>query len=206
MPGILAGNEVPGWVDNAGSINRRIVLFEFSRRVDNGDMELGKKLDTEIGAIILKANCAYLKAVRLHARDNIWLHLPRAFHAAKEEFTESVNSLVHFLHSGALDFGGSDVYMPLDDFSREYKAHTDRMGMTRVKMSGDSLVQPLLGVQCRLVKKGLMRYPRGEGCGGSVMSGTFVVGADFASRARGGGGGGGLLRANDGSYVDELGG
>jgi hypothetical protein len=56
------------------------------------------------------------------------------------------------------------------------------------------------------VKKGLMRYPRGEGCGGSVMSGTFVVGADFASRARGGGGGGGLLRANDGSYVDELGG
>ena len=204
VPGILAGNEVPGWVDNAGSINRRIVLFEFSRRVDNGDMELGKKLDTEIGAIILKANRAYLRAVRLHARDNIWLHLPRAFHAAKEEFTESVNSLVHFLHSAALDFGGSDVYMPLDDFSREYKAHTERMGMTRVKMTGDSLVQPLLGVQCRLVKKGLMRYPRGEGCGGSVMSGTFVVGADFASRARSGGCS--LLRANDGSYVDELGG
>jgi hypothetical protein len=200
VPGILAGNEVPGWVDNAGSINRRIMLFEFVRRVDDGDMELGKKLDAEMARIILKANRAYLEAVRLYARDNVWKHLPRAFHAAKEDFTESVNSMVHFLHSGALQFGGADVYMPIEDFSHEYKAHTERMGMTRVKMSGDALLQPLLGMQCRLLKKGLMRYPRSGN--GSVRSGTFVVGADIASR----GGGGGVLRENDSSYVDELGG
>lgn len=196
VPGILAGNEVPGWVDNAGSINRRIVLFEFARRVDNGDMELGKKLDAEMAAIIPKANRAYLEAVRLYARNNVWNHLPAAFHTAKDEFTESVNSVVHFLRSGALEFGGPDVYMPFDDFAREYRAHVDRMGMTRVKLAGDALLQPLLGVQCRLVKKGLMRYPRG-GSHGTPLSGQFVVGADLASQCRAG---------PPGSYVDELGG
>jgi len=42
VPGLLAGNQVPGWVDNAGSITRRIVLFDFRKKVVVGDMMLGK--------------------------------------------------------------------------------------------------------------------------------------------------------------------
>ena len=32
VPGIIAGNEVPGWIDNAGSISRRIVVFQFDKK------------------------------------------------------------------------------------------------------------------------------------------------------------------------------
>ena len=47
-------------------------------------MELGRKIDREMPALLRKCNRAYLEAVRLYARDNLWKHLPAAFHAAKE--------------------------------------------------------------------------------------------------------------------------
>lgn len=183
VPGALAGNEVPGWVDNSGSINRRIVIFEFPRRVHDGDMELGRKLDREMPAIILKVNRAYLQAVARHARDNIWKHLPAAFHAAKEEFTESVNSIVHFLRSGQLEFGAG-LYMPFEHFSAAYEAYVSSMGLTRMKLTGDKIAHPLLEAHCKVVKNQTMKYPRG---GSSVTTGRFIVGCDHADSGRVGG-------------------
>jgi hypothetical protein len=175
VPGILAGNEVPAWVDNSGSINRRIVLFEFNRRVENGDMELGAKLELEMPAILLKANRAYLEAVRLHSRDNLWLHLPPEMHRAKEDLTESINPMVAYLRSGALSFG-RDLYMPLFEFTTAAGNYAAQMGHRRQRMNTDTLLQPLLSVGCRVAKGKTLRYPRS---GGSVMSGSFVIGADY---------------------------
>ena len=56
VPGILAGNEVPSFVDNAGSIVRRVLLFDFSRKVRDGDMDLALKLEKEMAALLLKCN------------------------------------------------------------------------------------------------------------------------------------------------------
>lgn len=176
VPGALAGNEVPGWVDNSGSVNRRIVIFEFPKRVHDGDMELGRKIDLEMPAILCKCNKAYREAVRLYARNNIWKHLPAPFHAAKEDFTESVNSIVHFLKSGQLSFG-KDLYMPFEHFSGAYDAYVSSMGLQKLRLIGDKINQPLLEVQCRVAKNVTMRYPRGSS---SVQTGRFVVGCDVA--------------------------
>ena len=35
VPGILAGNELPNWTDNAGSIARRLVVYDFLKRFQN---------------------------------------------------------------------------------------------------------------------------------------------------------------------------
>ena len=176
VPGILAGNEVPGWVDNSGSINRRIVLFEFTKRVDDGDMELGKKLEGEMARLLLKCNRAYLHAVQRFAKDNLWKHLPKAFHRAKDDFGENVNSLVHFLRSGAFEFS-QDNYMPLGDFTAAYKAYVERMGLTRLKsLSGDALTQPLMGARCYIKKNTTLKYPRG---GSGVVTCAFLMGADM---------------------------
>ena len=46
-PGIMAGNEVPNFTDNSGSVrSRRLVVFDFLRKVDKkvSDPMLGKKL------------------------------------------------------------------------------------------------------------------------------------------------------------------
>ena len=169
--------QVPGWVDNSGSINRRIVLFDFPKRVHDGDMELGRKLDKEMPRLLLKCNRAYLQAVRMHARDNIWKHLPAPFHAAKEELAESVNSLVHFLRSGQLEFG-SHAYMPFEHFAAAYEGYVSSMGLQRMRLTGDRVSQPLLEGKCRVVKNQTMRYPR---AGSNVVTGRFIIGCDLAA-------------------------
>ena len=164
-------------MDNSGSINRRIVLFEFTKRVDNGDMELGKKLGNEMAAIVLKANRGYRWAVSKFARDNIWKHLPEEFHRAKKDFTESVNSLVQFLNSGLLELD-KNAYMPLEHFTSEYVAYTQRNGLPKVKTAGDSLSQPLMGASCYITKATTKKYPRN---GSRVMTTRWVVGADLVA-------------------------
>jgi hypothetical protein len=153
------------------------VLFDFPKRVHDGDMELGRKLDREMPALLRKCNRAYLEAVRRHARDNIWKHLPAAFHAAKEELAESVNSLVHFLRSGQLEFG-PHAYMPFEHFAGSYEAYVTSMGLQRMRLTGDRVSQPLLEAACRVAKNQTMRYPR---AGSSVVTGRFVIGCDVAA-------------------------
>ena len=150
--------------------------------------------------LLRKCNRAYLEAVRKHARDNIWKHLPEPFHAAKEEFTESVNSVVHFLRSGQLEFG-AELYMPFEHFAAAYEAYVSSMALTRMRLAGDKISQPLLEARCRIAKNQTMKYPRGAG-GSGVMTGRFLVGCDLADH-NGGGGGGRLPGGGDPLFLGD---
>eukprot|EP00798_Chlamydomonas_sp_ICE-L_P004726 gene4726-biopygen15000 len=173
VPGILAGIEVPGWVDNSGSINRRIVLFEFDHGVTRGDMLLGQKLSREMGCILRRTNRLYLKAVRLYARDNVWLHLPSEFHRAKDE---SVNSMISFLRSGRLTFD-PELYMPYVDFMETYKEYCRQTGH-RAIAKGD-FKNHLKSMSCVIINKTTLRYPRGA-TGTFVANAKFVMGVDLS--------------------------
>jgi hypothetical protein len=122
VPGIMAGNQVPGWIDNSGSITRRMVLFDFQKKVDNGDMDLGKKLKLEMANILRKCNKAYHWATREYAKDNIWKHLPAYFHGTREDLSENTNVLEHYLKSSSLKFS-KDLYMPWNDFLTGFQGH-----------------------------------------------------------------------------------
>jgi hypothetical protein len=180
VPGALAGNEVPKWVDNSGSINRRIILFCFPKRVHDGDMDLGKKLEDGMAAILLKANRVYLEAVRKYARDNVWKHLPREFHLAKEEFSEETNSIVQFLRSGRFVFS-RDLYIPFEQFAGAYDSYVSSMGILKLKLAGDRIAHPLLEAGgCKILRTATMRYPIKSG---SIVTGRFIMGMDFAPTA-----------------------
>eukprot|EP00798_Chlamydomonas_sp_ICE-L_P027292 gene27292-biopygen3125 len=107
------------WVDNSGSINRRIVLFEFDHCVTRGDMLLGQKLSREMGCILRRTNRSYLKAVRLYARDNVWLHLPSEFHRAKDELRNMPKSsyvnLTGYISSSSEDQDEEDEVDVVED-------------------------------------------------------------------------------------------
>ena len=174
-PMILAGNQVPGWVDNAGSINRRIVLFDFPRMVVDGDMNLGKKLEAELPAILLKANRAYLEAVHLYSRGNVWKHLPEAFHETKREFAQDTNSLVAFLESGGLQFG-KDLVIPHMVFKRlylDYCEANDIKGKDKQQPTKILLSVPLAQRSCRYVSKRTFMYR------GQTMCDAYIVGCDM---------------------------
>lgn len=176
VPGILAGNEVPAWVDNSGSINRRIVLFDFERSVVQGDMMLGQKLAGEMAKILVKSNRAYLDAVRKYAQDNIWRHLPEIFHVTKEDLSESVNSMVSFLRNGQLSFE-LESYMPFLDFVNMYQSYCKQIGQRTIMQSEYRSHLSTLG--CAIIRNTTLKYPRGSD--GSYLSNTkFIMGVDIA--------------------------
>lgn len=121
VPGALAGNEVPAWADNSGSVQRRVILFEFVRAVTNGDMKLGDKLARELPAILLKCNRAYLEKAAAHGHANIWTVLPRYFKETRDQMAQSVNSVEAFLVSTEVVFG-AELYCPMEDFRAALKS------------------------------------------------------------------------------------
>jgi len=119
-PGILAGNEVPSWCDNSGSIQRRIILFDFPRQVTNGDMRLGDKLAAEIPAILLKCNAMYLEAVSKWSSTNIWTVLPKYFIHTRDEMAQATNVLEAFLCSESVIMK-EGAFCSMDDFKTALK-------------------------------------------------------------------------------------
>jgi len=111
VPGIMAGNEVPSFSDNSGSISRRLLVFSFEKPVINGDMRLGDKLGEEMPLLLLKCNRAYLEAARRWGSKNVWNALPQYFHDTRAEMAQAVNSIEAFLAS-------NDVVLDADSFIR----------------------------------------------------------------------------------------
>jgi phage/plasmid-associated DNA primase len=120
VPGALAGNEVPSWCDNSGSIARRIVLFDFSKSVTNGDMRLADKLASELPSILMKCNRLYLDAVSKWSTTNIWTVLPKYFLHTRDEMAQSTNVLEAFLSSEDV-IVQDGAFCSLDDFKSALK-------------------------------------------------------------------------------------
>ena len=185
VPGILAGNQIPGWTDNSGSINRRILMFEFPNTVSNGDMCLGEKLQTEMGAILIKSNRCYLEAVAAYKTRNIWNVLPQALIDAKNELSENVNSIMSFLRSGELDFDKT-YYVPYERLAMAYEDYVKRMGLVRIPLLKDNFNGPLLSHCCSIDKKKSLRmYPIGSTM---ALQTRYIIGCDFAKMDQSGGG------------------
>lgn len=114
-PGALAGNELPGFADTSGSVVRRAIMIEFTKKVVDGDMKLKDKLALEISAIMKKCNLAYLEAVNNYGDKDIWTVLPKYFLDTQAEFQQGVHSLEGFLASGKVEFGKA-MFCPFDTF------------------------------------------------------------------------------------------
>lgn len=116
-PGAMAGNEVPAWTDNSGSVSRRAVVIEFDKTVVDGDMNLGEKLELEIPAILKKCNRGYLETVNNYGGKNLWTipTLPEYFLNTQKELQQNVHSLENFLASGKVEYG-PNLYCPIDKF------------------------------------------------------------------------------------------
>jgi phage/plasmid-associated DNA primase len=176
-PGILAGNEVPGWCDNAGSIARRVILFEFDRKVENGDMELGKKLERELPAILKKCAAGYLQAAAAYGKDNIWNHLPEYFKALRDEMAAATNSLESFLQSEKV-VKGADLYCDWEVFTRALTMHARESNFSQKTLNKDFYSGPFQKHGLRLVKdqRKKLRYPRTDG---ELKKGWWVYGCDL---------------------------
>jgi hypothetical protein len=140
-PGILAGNEVPGWKDNSGSVLRRIVTFDFKKQVQDADPKLEDKLHEEIPTIMLKCALAYLEFSKRYADKDIWTVLPPYFKTVQNQVAMVTNSLHHFLSSEKVTFG-ADLKCPQKAFIQLFNSHCTENNLGRFKFNPDFYAGP----------------------------------------------------------------
>ena len=168
-PGVMAGNETPDFVDNSGSIQRRIVTLKFDKKVKDGDLSLGKKLDTEMHAIIKKCNCAYQELAKKYGNVNLWTILPQYFTNTQNMIAQATNPLMHFLSNGKLEFK-TGSYIPEKVFVHEFNNHCSDNNYSKARFNPDFYIGPFSQYGIKVVKNQKRRFPENTG---KFYTGTF---------------------------------
>ncbi|AGE54322.1 ATPase [Paramecium bursaria Chlorella virus IL-5-2s1] len=174
VPMALAGNEVPGWADNGGSIQRRLVVFEFKKPVRHGDMKLGEKLDKELPFILRKCNKAYLDLAGKYSDVNIWSVLPEYFINTREALARATNFIESFMASSEVILGENEI-CSLGDFKSALREHATMNVMHTKQLTADVFTGPFEKYGIKFLGAQTLDY-----CGQSVHT-EFIQGLSLKS-------------------------
>ena len=171
IPGVMAGNESPDFIDNSGSIQRRMVSIKFNNRVHDGDLLLGSKIQSEMPHIIKKCNKVYLEYANKYGRSNIWTVLPTYFANTRAEIAKSTNSLIHYLSSDRIVLD-ADKYIPEKVFVQYFNQHCTDNNYKRSRFNPDFYSGPFsqFNIKIQHCKKKYF---------GKTMDSTFFIGVDI---------------------------
>jgi hypothetical protein len=180
-PGMLAGNEIPQYTDNAGSIARRIVVFPFNFKVrKEADSKLGHKIQKELSYIIQGSNKGYIDAIDKCGSSGIWTKLPEFFKETQETMAENTNALTHFLKTDLVILG-KDQYCREKVFVAAFNDHCKESHFTTSKWTNQFYAGPFSDFGIKLMKNCRRRYPNKQG--ERSYSGTFILGVDIKEGA-----------------------
>lgn len=121
-PGFLAGNEVPEYTDNSGSLSRRLIIWQFLKKVSHkhSDPMLNKKITHEMPLLIQKCVKGYLQAVNDWGKKNVWDVLPKYFLDTRDDVAKVTNPFYGLVVvSGKLSFG-INKFIKETDFKNEF--------------------------------------------------------------------------------------
>jgi len=173
-PGMLGGNENPGFVDNASSIQRRVVVTRFDIKVDDVITDLNCRLDKEISQILKACNLQYLKYVSMYQNKDIWKWLPVYFLETQHIMANASNSLHAFLDSNFLK-KEVDLYIPMSVFFRHFNAYCRENNYMKPKINVDFYKAPFAKFGIRIVSKDKIRYDGKIFKNESILYGVDVV-------------------------------
>jgi hypothetical protein len=179
VPGILAGNEVPGYRDNSGSVLRRLVTWNFGRQVMDADPHLDQKLDAEIPHILFKCVEAYLDYAEKYSDQDIWNVLPEYFKNVQGEVAKLTNPLQHFLSSEKIVFG-RNKFIPQKLFISAFNAHCIENLLGRCKFNPDIYAGPFSAREIE-VRNDTCTYNGTAYTTQSVIYGLDVVAGELAN-------------------------
>ena len=95
-PGLLCGNESPGWIDAQGSIARRMAIITFGFSLQERDVVpdlLKRILARELPSLIIKCNQAYLSVCETSRHEDIWKVLPPYFKKERLRFQKDTDAV-----------------------------------------------------------------------------------------------------------------
>ena len=149
IPGFMAGNVLPKWRDNAGSIKRRLIIFRFDKKIEKTDASLGKRLVEELPKFLIKVNRAYLEAAAAHGNENIWEILPEEFSIASEAAMSTLSVLDAFMRSSNIEMVPGEV-MTLRKFKTMLRVFVTDNQLSDDRRGLDEIPTQLLryGISC----------------------------------------------------------
>uniref|UniRef100_A0A6C0BNG2 SF3 helicase domain-containing protein n=1 Tax=viral metagenome TaxID=1070528 RepID=A0A6C0BNG2_9ZZZZ len=175
VPGLLFGNELGPWIDSSGSIVRRLLVIEMSRRVQQVDTELDAKLEAELPTLIYKLQQAYVSYVGKCGVAGIWEKVPSYFKKVQTKIAISTNPIKDFIHNSPRIIRGPDLKMPLFRF-RSYLTEF----LTAKKMNISYTIEQLLDV----FQQEDLKIVKDEGdWEGQKFKGRFVKGVTLRETA-----------------------
>ena len=95
--GGFAGNKLPGWTDNAGSLSRRLVIIEFLIPVSKSDPNLYEKCLKLADRFIKVITSAYMHMAQKYQGRGIKEVLPHKFKKSEEKALLELNVLMSFI-------------------------------------------------------------------------------------------------------------
>ena len=175
IPGLFAGNEPPNYVDNSGSISRRLVVAKFLKKVSNKDSDLDAKLNKELPFIMKKAASAYLSAVNRYKGQDFWTSLPKYFRDTQQDMAQNTHSLEHFISSGKVHIG-EDYYCREKNFVQAFNEHCKECNLERHKFTTDYYLGVFGNYNITIKKNVKMKYPNTPNA--PIYQGTFIFGVN----------------------------
>jgi hypothetical protein len=171
-PGILAGNEVPNWKDNSGSVLRRLVTVNFAKQVADADPHLDQKLEKEIPAILCKCVRGYLDYAAKYSDKDIWNVLPPYFKSVQSQVAMVTNALQNFLACEKLEYG-PNKFCPQKLFVAAFNQHCQENNLGRFKFNPDFYAGPFSAKELEVRTETQMYKER------SYSAQPFIFGVDI---------------------------
>lgn len=139
VPGLMAGNELPSFSDNAGSIARRLIVFRFDKKVQRGDTKLEEKLRDEMARIVIKCNKAYQNASRLYGHRNVWDVIPKPFIESRDRSMASLSLLDSFVRQSFVKMD-PESYMSVREFQVAIRSYANESAFDGPRPSQENLL------------------------------------------------------------------
>jgi len=175
VPGMFAGNTIPGWMDHSCSVSRRVAMIRFKVKIKRVDQRLDSKLHDEMSAIILKGNQAYLTLCKEYGNKGIWENVPQYFKDTNEDLKSATHPIYSLFKSDKLEFG-EDLYITEYMFRSILSRHCKETKMQEEPWNDDYYLVAFADRNLEMVRKTLP-YPRDSD---KMRDGFFIKGIDKA--------------------------
>jgi hypothetical protein len=172
VPGILAGNEMPGWKDNSGSILRRILTWNFGKQVLEADPNLEHKLEAELPFILQKCVRGYIEYAQKYNKQDIWNVVPQYFKTVRNQVAMVTNVLQNFLSSEKVRFEPG-LFCPQKLFVHIFNQHCQENNLGRHKFNPDFYAGPFSSKELEVRSESLTYQGR------AYIAQPFIFGVDI---------------------------
>jgi len=157
VPGILAGNDMPSWMDNSNSVVRRVAMVMFRERINKVDGKITNRLREEVAHMICKSNVAYHMMIESYGDSGVWEKLPKYFHETQNDLKAKTHPVYHFLKSEKLLYG-PDHFIPLETFKEYFNNHARQNNLKRPMWNEELYEVPLADYKLTLKQEPEVRY------------------------------------------------